>query len=198
MAETSSEPPEIFVIAGPNGSGKTTFARNYLPVFGDCRQFLNADLIAAGLSPFDPEAEAFQAGRLMLERFAQLSQERRTFGIETTLAGHGYASRLRECKAHGYLVHLFFLWLPKADLSVARVADRVRKGGHNIPEDVIRRRVPRSIKNFFKDFRPLVDSWYVFDNSEPVPRVIARNVGGIESIINSEAFAAFRRMGDPT
>jgi len=124
----------------PNGAGKTTFSAEFLPDFVNSREFLNADLIAAGLSPFAPETQNLRAGRLLLTRIKELTGGKQDFGFETTLSGRSYVRLLNEMKNDGYRILLFFLWLPSADLAVARVKNRVRQGGHNVPEPVIRRR----------------------------------------------------------
>jgi len=126
------------VIAGPNGAGKTTFAREFLPHYAQCLEFVNADYIASGISPFAPEIAAIEAGRLMLKRIRELIAEKKSFGFETTLAGRGYVNLLRQLKRLGYRVFLYFLWLPNSLVAVERVAQRVRKGGHDIPEATIR------------------------------------------------------------
>ena len=141
MSESArNKSPTVYVIAGPNGAGKTTFAAEFLPDFVDCRQFLNADLIAAGLSPFAPETQNVKAGRLLLERIGELATAGEDFGFETTLSGRTYARLLTGLRRDGYRVALFFLWLPSADLAVLRVANRVRQGGHAVPEADVRRR----------------------------------------------------------
>lgn len=132
--------PRIIIIAGPNGAGKTTFAREFLPQEASCPVFVNADLLAAGLSPFQPEAAAIQAGRLMLQLLAQHVSKRESFAFETTLSGRGYARQIPQWRKLGYSVELYFLSLPDADFAVNRVAERVRQGGHHIPEATIRRR----------------------------------------------------------
>src|SRR4051812_16849376 len=126
--------PTVFVIAGPNGAGKTTFASEFLPDFVSCRQFLNADLIASGLSPFAPETQNMRAGRLLLERIEELSAARENFGFETTLSGRTYVRLLAGLRRLEYRVVLFFLWLPDTELALVRVANRVRQGGHGVPE----------------------------------------------------------------
>lgn len=137
----TATPPTVYVIAGPNGAGKTTFASEFLPDFVDCREFLNADLIAAGLAPFAPETQNIRAARLLLERIKELAAAKSDFGFETTLSGRTYARLLKEMQEkHGYKIVLFFLWLPTADMAVSRVANRVRQGGHHVPEIDIRRR----------------------------------------------------------
>ena len=165
--------PALYVLAGPNGAGKTTFARKFLTRFVECGQFVNADLIAAGLSPFDPESVSIQAGRLMLEQIRRRVDERRDFAFETTLSGKSYLPMLAEFQKTGYLVHLSYLWLDSADLAIGRVADRVRQGGHHIPEEVIRRRFQRGLYHFVHDYGPLVDSWIVFDNTHGRANMIA-------------------------
>jgi len=147
---------KILILAGPNGAGKTTFAREFLPGEAQCPQFVNADLIASGLSPFAPERAAFAAGRIMLERIAELVERRESFGFETTLSGRSYARRIPEWQSIGYRVTLYFLALSSAEVAVARVVERVRGGGHNVPEEMIRRRIIESRKNFDNIYRALV------------------------------------------
>lgn len=161
--------PRIIIIAGPNGVGKTTFAREFLPQEAGCPVFVNADLIAAGLSPFAPEQAALQAGRLMLEAIAQHVARRETFAFETTLAGLGYARHIPRWRKAGYRVELFFLGLPTADAAVQRVAERVRQGGHNIPEATIRRRFEAGLRLLTQAYQPLVDQWAVYNNSGDQP-----------------------------
>ena len=167
----TDSPPKIIIIAGPNGAGKTTFAREFLPNEADCLQFVNADLIAAGLSPFAPEAAALQAGRLMLTQIADHLAHRRSFAFETTLSGVAYAHQIPKWRTLGYAVALHFLALPDADMAVARVAQRVKQGGHNIPEAVIRRRFVAGLANLPR-YCELVDDWDVYDNSGPKPILI--------------------------
>lgn len=161
--------PKIIIIAGPNGAGKTTFAREFLPQEAGCPVFVNADLIAAGLSPFAPERAAIQAGRLTLEAIAQHVARRESFAIETTLSGKAYARQLPQWRQLGYWVELFFLKLTSADMAVQRVAERVRQGGHDIPEATIRRRFDAGMRLFFDVYRPLVDQWVLYDNSGDEP-----------------------------
>lgn len=170
--------PTAYVIAGPNGAGKTTFATEFLPDFVHCREFVNADLIAAGLSPFAPETQAMRAGRLLLTRIKELAEARRDFGFETTLAGQGYIKLLNGLRRSGYRVSLFFLWLPSAEMAVARVANRVRQGGHNILEATIRRRFEVGLRNVFRAYAPLMDAWHLYDGSELPPSAIASLAGG--------------------
>jgi predicted ABC-type ATPase len=138
---------KIIIIAGPNGAGKTTFAREFLPNEAECPQFINADLIAAGLSPFAPEVAALKAARIMLESMAQLERRGASFAFETTLSGVAYARRVRLWREAGYHVTLFFLSLPNSEMAIDRVAERVRQGGHDVPDDVIRRRFVAGLRN---------------------------------------------------
>ena len=154
---------KIIVIAGPNGAGKTTFAREYLPFEPACPIFVNADLIAAGVSPLAPEAAAFRAGRLMLEEIDRHARQGRSFAFETTLAGLGHVRRIRSWRQAGYVVKLIYLPLATPEEAVRRVQQRVLQGGHDIPEAVIRRRFARSVANFRDVYRGLVDSWLVLD-----------------------------------
>lgn len=154
---------KVVIIAGPNGAGKTTFAKSYLVAEGNCPQFINADLIAAGLSPFAPETAALWAGRLMLEKIAQCEQLGESFAIETTLAGRSYLPKIRRWRISGYRVELLFLMLRDVETAIDRVAERVRQGGHNIPEPVIRRRFGLGFKNFQSIFQAEVDHWMLFD-----------------------------------
>lgn len=163
---------KIVIIAGPNGAGKTTFAREFLPHEANCPDFINADLIAAGLSPFKPEEVAFRAGRLMLEEIHEKIRQRKSFAFETTLSGRIYVKLLQECRVNGYHIVLVFLSLPTADIALTRVATRVIQGGHNVPEADIRRRFDAGLKNFHKVFKKLVDVWTLYDNSGNVPVIL--------------------------
>lgn len=165
---------QIFILAGPNGAGKTTFARAFIPQMPHISQFVNADLIAAGLSPFMPEGEAVQAGKLMLRQIDKLVARGESFCLETTLSGRGYVSKIPLWQANGYSITLIFLSLPDAETAIARVAARVRQGGHNIPEDVIRRRFTAGLKNFEKVYQQLVDYWMLYDNAGSVPVLLAK------------------------
>lgn len=165
--------PELYVIAGPNGAGKTTFAIEFLPHFAKCREFVNADLIAGGLSPFSPATAAIEAGRLMLAKIDELSEQRHTFAFETTLSGRGYLALFTRLKDSGYRIHLVFLWLPRVELAIQRVRERVRRGGHSVPEADIRRRFDRGVRNLLTEYHALLDTWALFDNSGSSPRIIA-------------------------
>ena len=163
----------IFIIAGPNGAGKTTFALEFLPREAECPDFINVDLIAAGLSPFDPDRAAIRAGRLMLTEIRGRVRNRSSFAFETTLSGHGYVRMIPRWRAAGYYIKLIFLNLPTPDLAVARVAARVAQGGHKVPESVIRRRFDRSLRNFRELYCPLVNRWEWYDNSGITPRLVS-------------------------
>lgn len=157
--------PHVIVISGPNGAGKTTAAPVLLKDAMHVSDFVNADAIALGLSAFAPEKAAIQAGRVMLTRLDNLAEQREDFAFETTLASRTFVSRLTKLKNNGYLFHLIFLFLDNADLAVSRVEERVRMGGHSIPEDTIRRRYESGLKNFFTLYKKLADSWQMYDNS---------------------------------
>jgi predicted ABC-type ATPase len=159
----------IIILAGPNGAGKTTFAREYLPGEAGCLTFINADLIAAGLSPFRPEQAAIRAGRLMLEMIEQHVSRHDSFAFETTLAGRGFVHAIPRWRAEGYFVKLYYLSLPSVEIAIGRVKNRIQQGGHSIPEDVLRRRFVTGRTNFDEVYKNLVDIWTLFDNSGPVP-----------------------------
>ena len=159
----------IIIIAGPNGAGKTTFARSFLPTTAQCPRFINADLIAAGLSPFAPEQEAIRAARLMLAEIRSCVARGDSFALETTLSGLGYVRHIRAWQAQGYRVSLFFLALPTVQMAIARVADRVHQGGHNIPEAVIRRRFSAGLQNFKNHYQTCVNTWAKYDNAQSTP-----------------------------
>lgn len=162
---TSKLNKRIVIIAGPNGAGKTTFAREFLPTDAELPNFVNADLIAAGLSPFAPELAAFKAGRIMLETIADYARRGESFSFETTLSGLTYAQMIPAWRSSGYAVKLIFLSLPDVEMAIERVAIRVRQGGHNIPEEVIRRRFAHGLANFER-YKMLVDGWQLYDNSD--------------------------------
>ncbi len=157
--------PRVVVIAGPNGAGKSTLAPALLRDGLGLLDFINADTLAAGLSAFAPERAALEAGRLMLKRMRDLAARRASFAFETTLATRSYARWLSELRAEGYQAHLVFIWLSSPELAVARARERVRDGGHDIPEEVIRRRYDKGLRNFLTLYRPLANTWAVYDNS---------------------------------
>ena len=163
---------KIIIIAGPNGAGKTTFARSFLPEEAQCPRFINADLIAAGLAPFAPETAALKAGRLMLEEIEDCLRKGESFAFETTLSGLSYLTRIRQWREQGYHVSLFFLCLPDAETAIARVAERVRQGGHNINEGVIRRRFAAGLRNLERAYKFAVDAWAKYDSVGESPALL--------------------------
>jgi predicted ABC-type ATPase len=168
--------PRCIVIARPNGAGKTTFAREYLPKTAGVLHFVNADLLAAGLSPLRPEAAALAAGRLFLSELDRLAKSRADFAFETTLSGLVYLARLRRWKTEGYRVEIVFLRLPSARLALKRVATRVKQGGHNVPSADVIRRFERGWKNFNAHYSSLADAWAVYDNSGTNPRLLDQHL----------------------
>jgi predicted ABC-type ATPase len=165
----------LVVLAGPNGAGKSTSASLLLRDALAVREFVNADTIAAGLSGLDAQRAAMAAGRIMLGRIRGLARARSDFAFETTLASRSFAPWIQRWKGEGYRLELVFLWLPTPAMAVERVAERVRLGGHSVPEETVRRRYERGLRNFFTLYRPLADNWYVFDNSNPAKaRLVAR------------------------
>ena len=157
--------PDLYIIAGCNGAGKTTASNTILPDILDCREFVNADNISAGISPFNPEGAAFEAGRIMLHRIDMLLSEGKDFAFETTLSTRSYVSYIHKAKSLGYNVTLVYIWLSSPQLAKERVAIRVAKGGHHIPDDIVERRYYKGISNLFKLFIPICDIWIIGDNS---------------------------------
>lgn len=174
----------LYIIAGCNGAGKTTASYTILPEIWKCKEFVNADEIAKGISPFNPESVAFQAGRIMLQRIDDLLAAGESFSIETTLATRSYVSLIKRAQAQGYTVNLLFFWLDSPQLAIQRVAKRVSEGGHNIPTDVIVRRYQRGIDNFFLLYKDIVDYWTLVDNASN-PRII---VADQETIYNEALY----------
>jgi len=178
--------PHLYIIAGPNGAGKTIFARKFLPQYAECLEFVNADLIAGGLSPFAPERAAILGGRLMLDQIHSLAERGLDFGFETTLSGKAYVKLLQDMRKEGYLIHIFFLWITSVKLALERIKLRIRNGGHPIPENVVRRRFDRSLPNFLRFYKPLADSWAIFDNSGDTPKMIAFEESGKLEILDPD------------
>jgi len=188
--------PSVVILAGPNGAGKSTAAPALLHGTLAVNEFVNADVIARGLSAFDPDSAAIAAGRVMLARLRELAGQRVSFAFETTLASRTFAPWLRGLRASGYHVQLVFLWLPSADFAVERVADRVRAGGHNVPEETVRRRYRAGLRNFFNLYKPLASAWRLYDTSSPDPRLVAE---GLESqpirVYDEDVWGVVRRQG---
>jgi predicted ABC-type ATPase len=168
----SARPKQILIIAGPNGAGKTTFAQQFLPKEAQCPDFINADLIAKGLSPFEPEKASLRAGKIMLAEMHRRVQRGESFAFETTLSGLRYALHIARWKKLGYRVKLIFLKLPSVEIALARVAARVAQGGHSIPTDVVRRRFDAGLRNLENVYCRLVDEWELYDNAGAVPKRI--------------------------
>lgn len=180
----------VSIVAGPNGAGKTTFVENFLNRYVECDEFLNADLIAAGLSPFAPERQNLKASELFLIRLAELETQDKSFSLETTLAGRGYRRRIPHWKDRGFQVTLLFLWLPNANMAVQRVLERVAQGGHNIPEPDIRRRYHRGLSNLRDVYLPLVDDAWVLDASQMPPKVVWKRQDAHEQSVDLETWQA--------
>ena len=181
--------PDLYIIAGPNGAGKTTFAKEFLPHYAKCENFVNADLIAQGLSPFSPAAAGIKAGRLLLKQIHEFAERRADFAFETTLAGKTYIQLLRKLRQQGYVIHLFFLWIPSVELALVRIKDRVAQGGHNVPTADVRRRFGRSVQNFWQVYRPLFNSWTLFNTSTAPPALIAKEEGGKLTVADTDVFS---------
>ena len=184
MSESS---PRVIVLGGPNGAGKSTAAPRLLHQSLQITEFVNADVIARGLSGFAPERVSVRAGRIMLERLNELAQERVSFAFETTLSGRAFAPWLEGLISRGYSMHLFYLWVSSPELAIERVAERVRKGGHSIPEDTIRRRYFAGLRNLFELYIPLATSWQVVDNSDQDNWIEIASGNRLESIVVSES-----------
>jgi predicted ABC-type ATPase len=181
MAESA---PNVVVLAGPNGAGKSTSAPSILKDALGIDEFVNADVIARGLSGFEPERAAMAAGRIMLGRLRELARQRTNFAFETTLASRTFAPWLLDLIQCGYQFHLVFLWLPNPDMAVARVAARVHEGGHHVPEDTIRRRYESGLRNFFGLYQPMATTWKLCDNSEaPRTKLIAAGEFGLVHLL---------------
>lgn len=163
---------KVLIIAGPNGAGKSTFARHFLGGMSHCDQFVNADSIAAALSPFNPDAAAARAARLMIKEVASHVSARRNFAIETTLSGRRYQREIQNWKSNGYRVKIIFLSLPSVDLAIERVAIRVAQGGHSIPEPIIRRRFERGLQCFYDRYQSMADAWALYDSSGAAPVLV--------------------------
>ena len=182
----------IYIISGPNGAGKTTASYTVLPKILNCKEFVNADEIARGLSPFNPEGTAIEAGKLMLKRIDELLQKEESFSIETTLSTRSYYKLVETAHQKGYNVTLLYFWLESPEQAIERVAERVSKGGHDIPKDVIIRRYWAGLNNLFDIYVPIVDSWILVNNSQ-TPRIIVA-LGGKNHITKIEDKDCFTKI----
>jgi predicted ABC-type ATPase len=173
----------LYIIGGCNGAGKTTASYTVLPEMLNCKEFVNADSIAAGLSPFKPESVSFEAGRIMLNRINQLIIEKVDFGFETTLSANSYISLIKNAREAGYEINLLYFWLSSPEFAISRVAERVKNGGHNIPSDIIERRYYRGISNLIKLYIPVSDNWIIIDNTGGDSEVVAQGAINREKVI---------------
>jgi predicted ABC-type ATPase len=187
----------LYIIAGCNGAGKTTASFTILPEILNCKEFVNADEIAKGLSPFQPEKVSFEAGRIMLDRINDLLSEKVSFAFETTLSTKSYKNKITEAQSNGYRVTLLFFWLQNSELAKERVKNRVSEGGHNIEPAIIERRYKRGIMNLFDIYLPIVDGTLIFDNSEGKHELFAdKQIDGLLNIINHEKFNLLKKYYD--
>lgn len=188
---------KLYIIAGCNGAVKTTASFTILPEILDCKEFVNADEIAKGLSPFQPEKVSFEAGRIMLKRINELLSENETFAFETTLSTRSYKNKIAEAKEKGYRVTLLFFWLQSIELAKERVKTRVLEGGHNIESEIIDRRYKKGIKNLFDIYLPIVDGALIFDNSEGKYELLAdKQIDGLLNVVNHEKFNFLKNYYD--
>ena len=176
--------PSLYVIAGPNGVGKTTFAKEFLPKYARCSNFINADLIALGLAPFSPVKVRIKAGKLLIEQIDQFLKQKIDFAFESTLSGKTYVSLFKQARAKGYMITVFYLSLPSAKLAQERIKQRVKEGGHHVPAVDIKRRFGRSWRNFLDLYMPLAHSWFLFDNAGLKPVEIAKCDQGKMQVLN--------------
>jgi len=185
----------LYIIAGCNGAGKTTASYTILPEILNCKEFVNADNIAAGISPFNPEGVAFEAGRIMLSRIQELMNEGADFAFETTLSTRSYVTMVKKAQEKGYEVSLLYFWLSSPQMAIQRVAKRVSNGGHNIPEDVIKRRYYRGIKNLLKLYMPICNEWTLVDNMDLMPEVIAKSDSFGKTVFNNDIWDRIIKQG---
>lgn len=196
MNAQTARGPQVAILGGINGAGKTTASQRILRDAMQIPVFTNADAIARGLNAFDPESEAVAAGRIMLAHMRAMISARRSFAFETTLAARTYARWVADMRRSGYAVHLFYFWLESADAAIRRVAERVRSGGHFVPDDTIRRRYARSVGNFLELYRPAVSTWQVYDNSHGESRLVAFNNGYFDTVVDDSRWNLFQRSAD--
>jgi len=184
--------PNCHIIAGPNGAGKTTFATRFLPIYANCRNFINPDLLARAYSPFDPDAGMRRAGRAVLARIAEFIAARVDFAFETTLSGRTYVPLLGKAKAAGFQLHMYYLWVPSPELALLRIRHRVESGGHNVPEVDVRRRFGRTLRNLFRLYRPLLSTLHFFDNASEPPQLVFKDEAGRTTICDAALFERLR------
>lgn len=187
--------PKLYIIAGCNGAGKTTASFTILPQVLDCEEFVNADEIARGLSPFHPERVPIEAGRIMLTRISALLKAKATFAVETTLSTHSYEGLIKRAHKAGYKVELLFFWLSSPEVAVQRVAKRVSEGGHDIPKPVVYRRYKAGIRNLINTYSHIVDAWTLIDSNNSQSVVLAEAVGGVTKIYDFEQFKLIMDYG---
>lgn len=190
--------PTLYIVSGCNGAGKTTASYTVLPEIWDCKEFVNADNIAAGLSPFNPESAALEAGRIMLNRIRELLKEGVDFAFETTLSTRSYVSLVKEARQSGYEISLLYFWLDSPEHAIERVAQRVSEGGHHIPDDVVVRRYYRGLYNLVNLYIPKCDKWMVLDNMDLDPEVIAKYDEFGKVIVNDEIWSIIQQQSDGT
>ncbi len=196
MSDFSANKKTLYVISGCNGAGKTTASYTILPELLNCNEFVNADEIAKGLSPFNPESTSIQAGRLMLNRLEQLVNNETNFAFETTLSTRSFKNLLHKAHLKGFAIYLIFFWLDSEELAIKRVETRVREGGHNIPAPVIRRRYNNGLKNFFSLYKPIVDNWMFINNSGNAYEIIAEGYNKNETILNKNTWDKLKEKYD--
>ncbi len=189
--------PNLYIISGCNGAGKTTASYTILPELFNCREFVNADIIAAGLSPFNPESVALEAGQIMLQRIQELMKSGVDFAFETTLSTKSYISYINKAKEKGYEITLLYIWLPSVQQAFERVAERVENGGHNIPKHVIERRYHRGINNLIHLYIPICDNWIIVNNNEAATQVIANgNKKSVKFVENIDSWKIINILAD--
>jgi predicted ABC-type ATPase len=188
--------PSLVTLAGPNGAGKSTVAPALLRGALAVTEFVDADVIARGLSAFNPESVSIAAGRIMIARLRELAARRESFAFETTLASRSFVPWLRDLRTSGYEIHILFLWLPSADFAVERVAARVRSGGHYVPAGTVRRRYGAGLRNFFSLYQPIASTWAIYDASGPEPRLVADCLASRPlRVYDEDVWASARRSG---
>ena len=186
--------PHLYIIAGCNGAGKTTASFNILPTILDCQEFVNADEIARGLSPFNPDKSKIEAGKIMLRKIDELITKKVDFAVETTLSGRTYIKKINKARAEGYTVTLHYFWLETADIAKERVRKRVKEGGHNIPEETIECRYYRGISNLFTLYMPICDHWEIYNNTKKELQDIAHSQYRGITIDDETAFKNIQEM----